>query len=413
MFKQSVLPQKRLPAVELLIALALILCFVFQFSTPDVVSPDGTLYHGLAENLVDGDGYIDNIRNDFILPPVGHPLVILLAETLGITDPLVFARILLFLGLCFGFLTLKALELPRFYRLIGLLLMYAIIPSEIYNWGVEISLFFSINLLMYCAVRFLQQYTVKAGLVLGLAIAINLLIRPVFGPFLYLTILLAIVVLVKFKRRSIPLFVGLFVGLGIVNGVMVFSKMKFGDKRLSAGTYSEIPLYCANNEHIDLQQIYYSNVWTELSKEAYAEAVTPLKIHTTWEDRADTLKKEVVDFYKNHPGKAMGGIVWRASNYMFNQPKSLGGILFFIWLFLNLFLLYVQGKKLFKATRKNAMFWLSFLLPFYTVAILSLFVYVGERYHLTPNLIFISGIMLSTPMLLRYLDERRKRKATS
>ena len=37
------------------------------------LSPDAKLYYGLAENLVAGRGYVDTIRNEQILPPIGHP----------------------------------------------------------------------------------------------------------------------------------------------------------------------------------------------------------------------------------------------------------------------------------------------------------------------------------------------------
>ncbi|MCH2223921.1 MAG: hypothetical protein MK066_04060 [Crocinitomicaceae bacterium] len=405
--QKAPLSAKKSLIIELTLAIGIILSLVFSFENSDVVSPDGVLYHELANNLVDGDGYHDNVRNDFIIPPVGHPLVILLANSIGINNPLTFARILFFLGLLIAFFTTKELKIPQYFRLLILPLMYAIIPV-IYDWGIEMSLFFSINLTVFCIIRFLQNYNLKTAVFLGLSIALNLLIRPVYAPFLYLTLFCAFILLIKFKRKSIPLLISLTLAAGIVNGVMLLSKLSFGDKRLSAGTYSEIPLYCANNEYIELRQVYYSSRWSELSEDDYHAAVDPLQITTTWEDRADTLKKKVISFYKNHPGKAIGGILWRATNFTYNQPKFIRVIPFIIWGALSLFLFWVRRKKLFIPTKENSMYWIGLLAPFYTVAILSLFVYVGERYNLTSNLAFILSALLCVPMLQIYLKEKKK-----
>jgi hypothetical protein len=403
--------QRTSAIVELALALFIILFLVIRFQNSDIVSPDGVLYHESAHNLVDGDGYHDNIRNDFILPPVGHPLVILLANSLGVNSPLVFARILLFLGLFLVFFTMKELKLPRYYRLLVLPLVYGIIPI-VFDWGVEISIFFSISLMLFCVARFTNHFTIKMAVFLGLSIALNLLIRPVYAPFVYLAAACLIVILIRHKRKAIPLLVSVSVALIIVNGVMLISKAKYGDKRLSAGTYSEIPLYCANNEYLDLQQDYYSDRWSELSEEDYAEALAPLKITTTWEDRASTLKGKVISFYKNHPGKAIGGIYWRATKFSFRQPNNLGNVLFFGWLFLCGFTLWIRRKKLWSVSKENSLFLLGFLLAIYTVGILSLFVYVGDRYNLTTNLVFIFSIAFCLPTLRNYLAEKRGKKST-
>ena len=401
--------QNNAAIVELTLALCFILFLVFSFENSDVVSPDGVLYHESALNLVDGDGYHDNIRNDFILAPVGHPLVILLAHSLGVNNPLVFARILLFLGLCLVFFTMKELKLPRFYRLLVLPLVYGIIPI-VFDWGVEMSIFLSISLMLFCVARFTNYFTVKMGVFLGLSIALNLLIRPVYAPFVYIALACLMGILIRHKRKAIPLLISVSVALVIVNSVMLISKAKYGDKRLSAGTYSEIPLYCANNEYIELRQEYYSSRWSELSEEDYAEAVAPLQITTTWEDRASTLKAKVISFYKTHPGKAIGGIYWRATKFTFGQPENLGNLLFVAWLILSGFILFIRRKKLWSVSKENSLFVLGFLLAIYTVGILSLFVYVGNRYNLTTNLVFIFSIAFSLPTVLNYLAVRRGKK---
>lgn len=412
MSEKLILPQRKSVVIESIFAICLVLCLVFSFENSEVVSPDGVLYHELAHNLIDGDGYHDNIRNDFILPSIGHPLLILIAESLGINNPLSFARILLCIGLIIAFFTAKKLKLPRYTPIFVILLMFAIIP-EVYDWGVELSLFFSINLVLFCIVRFVYHTDIVSAIFLGLAMALNLLIRPIYSPLIYLSILFAIILLIKFKTRLIPVLISLFVAVGIVNGVTLFSKAKFGDKRLSSGTYSEIPLYCANNKYLELKETYWSSRWNELSAEEYSKAVGPLQITTTWKDRADTLRKEVIYFYKTHPAKAIGGILWRASRFTYDQPKAIGTILFIIWSVMSLSLFWHRRRSFLFVKKACNLYWIGAILPVYTVGVLSLFVYAGERYNLSTNLVFILGILLYIPVLQNFLKERRNEKLIS
>lgn len=381
------------------IAIALILVFTFQFDNSEVFSPDGKLYYSLGHNLVDGDGYVDNVRNDYIIAPFGHPLMILTATSLGVDSPLAFARILLFFGLIFIFLTTIELNIPKFYRLSIIPLTFFIVPT-VYDWGVEMSIFFSINLMLYCFTRFAQKYTIATAVVLGLSIALNLLIRPVFGPFLYLLLAMAIFFFVKFKLKTIPFVISVLVPILIVNSVAFTSKSLYGDKRLSAGTYSEIPLYCANNNYIELQSAYYSGVWNEISEEERIKGVAPLKLKTTWQDRAQLLRQEVLSFYQEHPDKAIKGIFWRSLRFTIKQPNGLGMLLFWIWLGLGSLILVFNGKRMFSTDHFSARYWVGLLVPAYSIAILSLFVYVGERYNLTPNLLILHGILLFVSIMI-------------
>jgi hypothetical protein len=393
--------------IEIAIALALIFSCCYSFENSEVVSPDGTLYHGLAHNLVDGDGYHDNIRNDFILPPVGHPLIILLANSLGLNDAGTFARLLLFLGLLFAFFSTIELKLPPFLRLLVIPLIFALIPT-IYDWGVEATIFFTINLLLFAALRFINRYTLRAGLFLGFVIALNLLVRPVHGPFIYLIVLIAALAYFRHKKKVFLLLASLFVGLAIVNGTKLISKISFGDNRLSSGTYSEIPLYCANNKYINLEQVYYSACWQVLPEDEYEEAIAPLMRTTTWQNRAKVLREKVISFYKNHPGKAYTGISWRFSKFTIDQPEKLGNQIYAIWLAISILVLLLFRKRLFVLSKSTILNWIAFLLPIYTACILSLFVYVGERYNLTSNLVFILGLLLYAGTLYQLLKERLK-----
>jgi len=65
---------KKLNPVEIIIALIVITGLTFLYEISQVVTADGILYEGLADNLINGTGYQDTIRNDFILPSIGHPL---------------------------------------------------------------------------------------------------------------------------------------------------------------------------------------------------------------------------------------------------------------------------------------------------------------------------------------------------
>ena len=72
----------------------LIFCLVY-FVSFNPISPDANLYYGLAQNLQDGTGYIDNIRNDEIIPTIGHPLIISFFNIIGDSTGVLYGKITL------------------------------------------------------------------------------------------------------------------------------------------------------------------------------------------------------------------------------------------------------------------------------------------------------------------------------
>ncbi|MFT5779453.1 MAG: hypothetical protein ACI837_002412, partial [Crocinitomicaceae bacterium] len=148
--------------------------------------------------------------------------------------------------------------------------------------------------------------------------------------------------------------------------------------------------------------------WQVLPEDEYEEAIAPLMRTTTWQNRAKVLREKVISFYKNHPGKAYTGISWRFSKFTIDQPEKLGNQIYAIWLAISILVLLLFRKRLFVLSKSTILNWIAFLLPIYTACILSLFVYVGERYNLTSNLVFILGLLLYAGTLYQLLKERLK-----
>jgi len=382
---------KNLNLLEIIIALITILVCTYFYDVSDVYTPDGALYEGLAENLVNGTGYIDNIRNDFILPSIGHPFLILIFKLFGVSTGLIFGKLMFGLSLGMSVLLVRALELKRVIRLAVVPILYFVLPMS-YYWGVEMSLFFVIISVFTCVVWFWKKRTWLSALCLVVAITLHLLVRPIGLPIMYLALFMLVIAFWKHRKRIIkPAFV-VIMPLCIFQFVGMLSNNMYQDDRLITGTYSDIPLYCANNEYIDLKKNYFSSNWKEVSPELYDEAVGPMLIQTTWKDRSQLLKAKTVEFMKSNPSKAFGGFFWRLKQYTINQPRNEGVYLFYAWLIGCL--LFIMRFRINLLKDNWALSFIAILVPIAVVCLTALFPYTGERYNLSPNIYFLVSVLL-------------------
>ena len=365
-------------------------------------SPDSDLYFGLAENIKSGTGYIDNIRNQDILPPVGHPL--LLSIFLLFSDNLVlFTRLFIFISLCLlSITTHKALP----WKLAGgvsVLLPLLIWKQQVWiAAGVESSVFFINSLLMLSLIDLFTSGKPVKGykfILTGIVIFLSLIIRPILWPGLLLALLVSIVILIKNRNTKLlkSIVFLLFLPVILYQALGFFSTGIYGDKRMTNGTYSGITLYSAYNEYIDLTRPYGSRLFND-KPEAEVNIDIP---DETWQERDSRLKQASIEFVKEHPVRAVRGYIWRLIAFTLNNQYMQYKILILLWVAT----IIISIRKL----KKNL--WViafSFLLPVYYIGITSVFVYVGVRYLAAMIPILFGSVMLLNRVIFIKFDNKQK-----
>jgi len=159
------------------------------------LNPDAKVYYGLAENIYDGTGFFDTIRNDQILPPVGHPLILTFFCIILGLSPATFTWLFMFASFIALAIAVKVYTKANLFVFLALWLYGSFF--EHLRWlcaNIEPSIILSTALLIValgCLYRtnFRFLWAVIAGTILG----IHLLIRPLF---LYPVHLLCIIGLV-------------------------------------------------------------------------------------------------------------------------------------------------------------------------------------------------------------------------
>lgn len=275
-------------------------------------SPDGILYEGIARALFDLWVYEDNVRNDEILPTIGHPALIGVLRGLGPSG--------LFLVSLAGFGGLLALVGPR--RNLWLLptalaaIFFADGMAQSFDaWGVESSIILSMALVCSMVVLYVERPSRLSLSLLSLAWAVAILIRPVLLP---LTPFAVVGAMLLGRRHGLTkeLWAGV-VGALLWLAVLMLSVFSHGDARMTGGTYSAIPLYAAFNEHIDLSRNYHSGLWRGVDGPAEIFENTD-----GWAERDARLKGAVIDFIKTDPEAALEGVYFRIGRYLWNAESS-------------------------------------------------------------------------------------------
>lgn len=360
-------------------------------------TPDGQLYIGLAENISSGIGYIDNIRNDEILPPIFHPLYLSFLDDFLSQKAIVFLSVFLS-GALIGFLNRK-LDFFSVVLSVVFIIFVLTFSGYIREGSIEPTLVFTTSALLTSYMCFSSKLNFAGALIFGLAILVSLLTRPVFlfvVPILFLAIFLKNGRRENFKILGFSLF---FVSI-LMFVVSALSNHRYGDLRYISGTYSSIPLYCAFNDYIDLTKNYHSGIW----KNAPAEATKPLIRQSTWSARDKLLKEKVIEFVANEPLKALDGYISRLSKFTV-RSSNFGAFGYFYRLQVYFILLAIVGIALFSRFRSYKeipldIYTLVGLFTYY-VSISSLFVYTGPRYLIIPSLI---GLYLFYSVLITIRD---------
>lgn len=357
--------------------------FVFLIDiTPS--GPDANLYFGLAKNLLSDVGYIDTIRNDEILPSIGYPLIIAFAIKLGISGK-VFAYIVLISSLVLLLKHLLSLRINTKLSIL-LILVFVLILPPLNIWGIELMLIFLSTLLFYAFNLFYVNKSIYFLLFFMFVLLLNVLVRPLLMPFIYLLIPLVIYYIIYNKTLRKGIIITSILFFSTLSLIGNYSIKQYEDKRFLTGTYSEIPLYCAWNNHISLTTNYYSSNWNSLTKDKKSLATAPLKNKSGWQDRAKVLKNEVITFVIDNPVKAIKGYFWRLSKFSYFPDDKLYGFLIYSSSILFLIILF-NYKNL--ENRLKMLFIFSSLSSIYVISITSVFIFVNSRYYVTPSLFLV------------------------
>lgn len=380
--------------------ITIILIVVFSYVKIEPISPDSELYLGLAKNILNGTGYYDTIRNDEILPPIGHPLLIAISLQLGISANL-FAFTLLISSFVLLYFALKNIKLHLLF--IPLLLLFIDIVPSFFLYGIELSILFSFMFLYYVFTLWIRRRKKQLLVLLFLFVGFNLTIRPILLPFIVIFSLFAL--LMHYKngiQLKEKVFGGIFLGIVsmilLLSMISIFSFQKYGDNRYLLGTYSSIPLYCAWNDYIDLKQRYTSTIWKSLDKERYDVAIMPLINTSGWKERDILIKRKVLEFLLNNPHMAMEGYVWRFGKFTLNSDNKNYIVVIIFWI-LSSATTFLIFNKISGESKKQ--FIASLILSIYVIFFSAFFVYVGQRYLLTPLIFLIFSITINLYILFK------------
>lgn len=376
------------------LSILLIFCFSSIVDINIELSPDSKLYYGLALNILDGVGFYDTIRNNEILPSVGHPLIIAIITKLNING-LLYSYLILSVSFILIHLSILSLGLSRIISLILILILIVLIPS-IDIWSIELSIISTLSLCFFLFVNFYKKQSLFRFILIIISLLLVIIVRPILLPFIYL--LLPLIVYFLYKNTNIRRIVlpGLGVLFATIFFIQIYSNFLYKDNRLLMGTYSSIPLYCAWNSHINLKKGYSSTLWNSANAEEKENIFNIF--NQQWQIRDTQLKKEIINFIIEKPNDAIEGYLWRLSKYSI-LPYSISYlILFYLWIILIiLFIFNIQ-----KISKKDKNLFFFFVgLALYIILITAVFIFAGKRYYVTPALCIIFSIVISSSILVK------------
>lgn len=383
--------------------LFLIIIFGAVFVEISPAGLDAELYLGLGNNLLNGIGFIDTIRNDEILPTIGHPLVIMQALKYGISGE-VLTISLVYTSLLLLFEVLKNFNVHPIITLLILVLSLASLPT-LNVWGIEAMLIFSNVFLFYSFTLLIKSQALTRVIFFVFALLIAILVRPILLPFVYLMIPFLALCIFKKKCLRKNIVIGLAILISSLVSISTLSQVNYGDNRYLSGTYSSIPLYCAWNRYINLESTYYSSRWQEVPDEIKLEALEPLVNRSGWQERDKILKEKAVAFVFEKPMKALRGYLWRVSKYSYAADNILYRLFFFLWIFI-VVVNFLYFKK--QCAKGKVVFFFSLAVPIYIILVSSMFVYAGSRYLVTPSLHITFSIILLLYLLKNVSQTNQK-----
>jgi len=250
-----------------LFVLALVLRLLFVLSPHGVVmTPDGALYSNIAIHLLNGEGFIQNVRNyPIIVPPLYSIFLSFVYTIFGIknlTAVLVIQALLEALTVIFIYKTAEEL----FNRWVGLFagLFFSMYSVAIYHTGfilTETLFTFLVVLLTYAFTRMLRpQATYRTAGFVGLIWGLTCLTRPhllFFVPFLCLLLLIVR------KRHGFKLTViSTLILLITITPWMGYLYVKY-NTIIPIASHGGIALWCGNGPFVNPDRYYNSTLYSD------------------------------------------------------------------------------------------------------------------------------------------------------
>jgi hypothetical protein len=288
------------------------------------LNPDAKLYYALAQNIVDGTGYFDTLRNDQIIPPIGHPLLLaLLCIKMGLS-PAAFSWLLLsasfvLLALAVRIYTTSNILVIIFLWLYGSFFAYIRWLSA----NIEASIVVT-NALLVLSLALLYKTSFKTiwAVIAGIVLAMHLLIRPLYLFPTHVCFILfgGIALYNRLRKRSLlPVVKAWLILLAVAECLLLatyaYSYLRYKDSRLVTGTYGAYALYAANNIYEPPVGPFLTNVkHSDEFYKIYSISVNNPAI--TWQQRHKIMTNEVISYWKKHPLRALTGWWWRFRQFM-------------------------------------------------------------------------------------------------
>lgn len=379
------------------------------------INPDAKLYWGVAKNLAEGNGFEDTVRNFEILPTVGHPGLMALAWSQFGWTPAQYTLFTTWLASALLIWAVYRYSRSVLTTVAALLLVREMLLGVRWLAGnVESSVMLATAVLVAALVELYRQPRwLPWGILAGLAMALHLLVRPVFlFPVHLLTLLgIALWLVPRWRERWLPsrrgafgaVMVALLIAEGVVGGMRLYSEAEYGDSRLATGTYGAWPLYCANNPYVGPEE-GDRKPKDEPGFMKRAKLVVPRyggSIEIGWQARQRLLLNDVLAYWREEPLRAFRGWWWRLSRFTgFNEQVAesrqravhAGSLVT---------LLILTGAGFLSRRPRWGMGTVVLAIFFCYAGIHSLFVWAGLRYvyHLFPLLAV--GILFAASDLLR------------
>jgi len=290
------------------------------------LNPDAKLYYSLAQNIVDGTGYFDTLRNDQIIPPIGHPLLLaLLCIKLGLS-PATFSWLLLSAAFIIFAVAIRIYTGSNIF-VVGSLWLYGSFFAYI-RWlsaNIEASIVIAnVLLILSLALLYRSNFRFALALMAGTALAVHILIRPLYllPTHFCLLMLLGVFLYRHFRKYKVSKsqqlkawLVILLTAECLVWLTYAYSYFRYHDSRFVTGTYGAFALYAGNN-------IYLSPDEPFITKEKYPEEFWKI-LHIsrnnpaiTWQQRHKIMTNEVINYWKKYPLRALAGWWWRFRQFL-------------------------------------------------------------------------------------------------
>jgi hypothetical protein len=286
---------------------------------------DAELYYGLAKNLAKGIGYYDNIRNDEIVPSIGHPAFLAVFCIMSGLTPAQFSWFFLMSSFVLLAVVVRIYTKSNLLAVLSVWLLAAFFKHIWwYSANVETTIVFANMLLAVTLVAFYKNnFSILWAIISSLILYFHITVRPLllFPIHLCLAVFIVLFLYLYSKKRLSSFVKGWFVLLitaecllGLTYG---YSLSRYHDSRLITGTYGAYPLYAGNNIYIPPNSDFnYRLPYTKEFWETYDLLKLKDNPGMTWQQRHKILMNKVFDYWKQRPSLAVAGWWWRFRQFL-------------------------------------------------------------------------------------------------